>query len=267
MKSEHRNPSARDYVSRLMAAGRYTFTSSEARKALGVSADATRLALNRLARQGWLASPARGFYVIVPPEYQRLGCLPAEQFVPALMEYRGVPYYAGLLSAAQYHGAAHQRPQSFQVMLGKPRRPIQCGRVRVEFLVRKGIANVPTITRNTPRGVVRVSSVEATAVDLVGYVHQVGGLDQVATILAELAENMDPGRLVDAAQTAPLTWGQRLGYLLELVQFSDRADLLRQFVAEHACDNVALVPKLSHSGASVSHDWKLYINTEVEPDL
>lgn len=267
MKTDSGNLHTRDYVSRLMAKGRYTFTSREAREALGVSADAARLALNRLGRQGWIASPARGFYVIVPPEYQRLGCLPADQFVPALMDSRGSLYYAGLLSAAQYHGAAHQRPQSFQVMVGKPRRAIQCGRIRVEFMVRKGIGDVPTVIRNTPRGSVRVSSVEATAVDLVGYVHQSGGLDQVATILAELAENMEPARLVDAAQTAPLTWAQRLGYLLELVEFSDRADLLRQFVAEHARDNVALMPSLSHSGCSLNRDWKLYINTDVEPDF
>jgi hypothetical protein len=37
-------------------------------------------------------------------------------------------YYAGLLSAAQLHGAAHQRPQEFQVFLAKNRRPIRCGR-------------------------------------------------------------------------------------------------------------------------------------------
>ena len=46
-------------------------------------------------------------------------------------------YYAGLLSAAQFHGAAHQRPQEFQVFLAKNRRSIQCGTVRVAFLARK----------------------------------------------------------------------------------------------------------------------------------
>jgi hypothetical protein len=59
----------------------------------------------------------RGFHVIVPPEYRSLGCLPPEQFAPALMETLGMPYYAGLLSAAQFHGAAHQRPQVFQVVV------------------------------------------------------------------------------------------------------------------------------------------------------
>jgi hypothetical protein len=45
-----------------------------ARRALNVSADAVKLALNRLSKQGLIAQPARGFYVIIPPEYRSLGC-------------------------------------------------------------------------------------------------------------------------------------------------------------------------------------------------
>ena len=52
---------ARDYVAGLAAKGRYHFTSEEARTALGVSANATKLALNRLAGKKLLAAPARGF--------------------------------------------------------------------------------------------------------------------------------------------------------------------------------------------------------------
>jgi predicted transcriptional regulator of viral defense system len=83
---------------------------------LGVSPVATRAALRRLLRRGSIASPYRGFYVNVPPEYRRMGCVPAEQFVPQLMEHLGLDYYAALLTAGQYHGAAHQQPQVFQVM-------------------------------------------------------------------------------------------------------------------------------------------------------
>ena len=110
MKSESKHPSARDYVSGLAASGRHDFASRDVQSALGVSAAAAKLALYRLAKQKLIASPARGFYVIVPSEYFSLGCLPAEQFIPALMKRLNLPYYAGLLSAAQYHGAAHQRP-------------------------------------------------------------------------------------------------------------------------------------------------------------
>jgi predicted transcriptional regulator of viral defense system len=214
-----------------------------------------------------IASPARGFYVIVPPEYRSLGCLPADQFIPSFMQRLGLVYYAGLLSAAQYHGAAHHRPQEFQVMVAKSRRPIACGAVRVTFFVRKNVADVPVQNFNTPRGTVIVSTPEATAVDLVGYHDRVGGLDQVATILGELAESIDPDKLVAAAQTAPVPWAQRLGYILERVEASDRAQALKSYVRKHARQAAVLLPAAPYTGAVRDEGWKLDVNAEVEADL
>ena len=73
-------------------------------------------ALHRLKKNNLIVSPAKGFYLIIPPEYQAYGCLPADMFIPDLMRYWNTPYYAGFLSAAQYYGAAHQKPQRFQVV-------------------------------------------------------------------------------------------------------------------------------------------------------
>lgn len=258
---------ARDYLARLAASGRYHFGSGDAQKALGISPAAAKLALHRLAKQGLIASPARGFYVIVPPEYRSLRSLPADQFIPALMQRLGLTYYAGLLTAAQYHGAAHHRPQEFQVMLGKSRRPIVSGAVRVAFVVRKNISAIPVQSFNTPRGTVLVSTPEATAVDLVGYPDHIGGLDQAATILGELAENFDAEKLVTAAQTAPIPWAQRLGYLLVKVDAADRAKELKSYVQQHARQTALLLPNAARNGAVRDDDWKLVINAEVEPEL
>ena len=258
---------ARSLIASLAASGRYHFSADEARASLGGSAAATKLALNRLAKQGLVASPARGFYVIVPPEYQRLGCLPADQFIPALMDRQGLRYYGGLLSAAQYHGAAHHRPQEFQVALERTRRPISCGSVKVSFFARKRIADVPVRSFNTPRGTILISTVEATAVDLVGYADHAGGLDQVATILSELSEQIDPQLLLAAAKTAPLPWSQRLGYLLELVDAGDKAAALKTYVGEHARDATPLLPAAPRSDADRSPDWKVYVNAAVEAEI
>lgn len=258
---------ARDFIEGLATVGRPYFSSKEAQKALGISSDAAKLALNRLAKQRLVASPARGFYVIIPPEYRTLGCLPADQFIPELMNRLGVSYYAGLLSAAQYHGAAHHRPQEFQVMVAMSRRPIVCGAVRVAFIARKRISEIPVQSFNTPRGTISVSTPEATSVDLVGYYNRVGGLDQVATILKELAEALDPGKLTAVAQTAPIPWAQRLGYLLEQIQAGDRAQLLKDYVKTHAREAAALLPKSLQRKASYNPDWKLYVNADVEPEL
>lgn len=267
MKQDSSRFHARDYIANLASTGRYHFTSIEARNALGVSGDAAKLALNRLSRQKLIASPSRGFYVIVPPEYQSLGCLPADQFIPALMDRLGLSYYAGLLSAAQYHGAAHHRPQEFQVLLPKPRRRVRCGKVRVAFIARKNLLDVPVQPFNTPRGTIKVSTPEATAVDLVGYVRHVGGFDQVATVLSELADRIDPEKLVTAAQTAPVTWAQRLGYLLERVDASDKSGALKCYVQTTTRQTVPLLSKTSRTKGPRDPAWKLFVNVDVEPDL
>lgn len=266
MKSE-KSLHARDYITALAASGRYLFSSKEAQAALGVSADAAKLALNRLGKRGLIAAPARGFYVIVPPEYQSLRCLPAEQFIPDLMKRLGAAYYTGLLSAAQFHGAAHHRPQEFQVMVAKARRTIVCGAVRVAFFVRKNLSAIAVQSFNTPRGTILVSSPEATAFDLVGYQGQIGGLDQVATVLAELAEKLNPQKLVDVARNAPVPWAQRLGYLLGKVDAADRAESLRSFVSTHARQTAPLLPGAPVAGAARDDVWKLVINADVEAEL
>lgn len=263
--SRHQRPV--DYVDALAARGRYHFTAAQLQEALGLSGPAARNALKRLAARNRVASPARGFYVVIPPEYRTLGCLPAEQFIPALMEREGRPYYVGLLSAAQYYGAAHHRPQEFQAFLEKNRRPIACGAVRVAFIARKRLKEVPIRSFNTPRGGVRVSTPEATAVDLVGYPGHAGGLDQVATVVAELAEDMDAALLVKAAETAPLPWAQRLGYLLELGEVGEKTQPLRRFVKAHARDYALLSPGTEARASQRHKRWRLVINTDVEPEL
>lgn len=246
------------------ARGQYHFTSSEFRSALGVSAAAANQSLWRLTKRGEIASPGRGFYVVVPPEYRALGCLPADQFVPALMDHRGMPYYAGLLSAAQYHGAGHHRPQVFQVMVGKGRRPIRCGAVGVDFITRARLGAVPLTTFDSPRGSVLASTVEATAVDLIGYMGRAGGVDRVAGMLSELSEQMDPGLLVDAARSASVRWAQRLGFLLELVGARAKCGPLKEHVRQRARNHTRLLPSAPDEGAARSRDWRLVVNAHIE---
>ena len=267
MKSNSEHIAAKGFIEQLATQGRYHFSSENAREALKVSRDASKLALNRLAKQGYIASPARGFYVIVPPEYRSLGCLPAEQFIPALMHEKNLTYYAGLLSAAQYYGAAHQRPQEFQVFVAKSRRPIRCGKVRVKFVACKNINDVPVRLFNTPRGELRVSTPESTAIDLAGYPEHVGGLNQVATILSELCNEIDPASLVGAAANSPITWVQRLGYILTLVEAELAAEKIRDYVQAHAHEYTMLIPGSANKKGHREPYWKLIVNTDLDPDI
>lgn len=260
--------SAVDFIQSLQARGRYTFTTEDAVEALGTSGAATRAALRRLKRKGHVADPYRGFHVIVPPQYRSLGCLPAEQFVPELMDHLDVPYYVGLLSAAAYAGAAHHAPMVFQVIVPAARRGVTCGSARVQFIARHDMESTSVIERNTPAGVLRVASPEATALEIVGYPRHCGYLDNVATVLAELGEVLRGPLLAREAARSPLAWVQRLGYLLCLV--GGREELigpLETLVAEGDTFPVALAPWKPLTGAPRDHRWKVAVNVDVEPDL
>lgn len=255
------------YIDSLVAAGRHHFTTEEAVAALGGTIPAVRAALHRLKAKGAIADPHRGFHVVVPPEYRRLGCLPPEHFVPQLMQHLAEPYYVALLSAAELHGAAHQRPQAFQVMVPKNRRALKCGMVRVQFVARKDMRRTTVLEKKTPRGPLRVASAESTALELVGYADQCGGLDNVASVLDELVEALDAKRLADESTKTPIAWTQRLGYLLDLTNHRDLADGLTARVSARAKVIAPLVRSTKRVGSKRDARWKLAVNANVEPDL
>ena len=257
---------AEQYIDSLAATGSHHFTTSAAIEAIGGNDDAVRAQLRRLKKQGRIASPIRSFHVVVPPEYRGLGCLSAEHFIDQLMEYLGERYYVALLSAAERHGAAHQRPQSLQVMVPKNRPPVECGQVRVLFVARGDLEQVPVSMFNTPHGYIKYATPEMTALELVGYPQHAGGLNNVATVLEELVEEMDSEKLVEAAALCPVGWSQRLGYLLELVDASSLAGALAPFVSAKANSYIPLRRSEDVTGASRDAKWKVIVNVEVEPD-
>lgn len=258
-------PSAADFLDHLARTGRYHFTTDEAARETGRSLSATRAALQRLANRGLIAQPCRGFHVIVPPDYRELACLPAAQFVPQLFAHLGEPYYAALLTAAELHGAAHQRPQRFQVMCPTRRRAIQCGAVGVEFILRKDLDRTATIQVNTPRGSLRVASREATALELIGYADRCGGLDHVTAVLEELGPDCDGQLLVAEAEHASIAWAQRLGHLLDALQIPAQVTApLAAWIAERHPSYAALSRATRRTGASRDHRWRLVVNMDLE---
>lgn len=227
---------------------------------------AVRASIRRMKKKGYIADPVKGFHLIVPPEYRAIGCLPADQFVPLLMNHLDKPYYAGLLSAAEIHGAAHQKPQVFQVVVPANHPEIRCGSVRVHFIARRNTASVTRSTMNTARGVLEVSCPEATAFDLVGYPEHCGGLSNVATVLAELADLLDEDKLLQESRFSPLPWHQRLGYLLELSGEHGCTKALAAYIAGDGRDYVSLRTGVPAHDARRDRRWKVMVNDRVEPD-
>ncbi len=101
----------------LLSHGKHTITVSEAASFLGLSHRSAIAALSRLGKRGGIFSPAKGLYVVVPPEYLNWGAPPALWFIEPLMGHLKQRYYVALLLAASAHAAAHQGPQIFPVIV------------------------------------------------------------------------------------------------------------------------------------------------------
>lgn len=249
------------------AAGRYTISLEEIDRTMDGSRIAHQSAIRRLKERGRLVSPRRGFYVIVPPEYASTGSPPASWFVDDLMGYLQQPYYVGLLSAAATHGAAHQHPQVFQVVTTQATASMTAGRVRLEFFRKRNLEDSSTTRVNTEMGTMRVSTPEATVFDLLRHVQACGHLDNVATVIAVLADVITPRAFTEAAAEAHVTEVQRAGYLLELVGRVDLAQALESFLDGRQVPIALLRPGAESKGVPKSERWKLALNEHVEPDL
>lgn len=258
------------FVNHLATQGQHCFTTHEMMLALDVSITNAWAAIIRLEKKGLIATPYRGFHIIVPPEFQRRGCLPPDQFIPDLMAHLNLPYYVGLLSAAQYYGASHQQAEVFQVIVSKNRNKIECGNIRVEFNARKNIIDIPTQDFNTPKGYVKVSTPEATALDLANYPMYCGGLSNVATILEELGEQIQPQALMSLGKKLPSApqW-QRLGFLFEAIQLDELAAVIEKILEERTIRSIVLVAKMADQGIDmpIHKRWKVIQNEIIESDL
>jgi predicted transcriptional regulator of viral defense system len=254
-------------VDALQSHGRYTFERDEALRSLGTTGENLKKAVQLLIRRRRLASPRRGFYVIVPTEYRVSGSPPASWYVHDLMKAIGAPYYVGVLTAAALHGAAHQAPQEFQVVTPLKPRLVPVGRDRIRFLRKRRIGTTRVMAMKTPTGTMRVSTPEATALDLLRYVERAGFLLNVATVLKELAPLCDPAKLIEVVDAeGALPHVQRLGYLFDVVGSQELSEPLARWVADRRPDWVRLQSGQSARRARRERRWRLVVNTRVEPD-
>lgn len=207
----------RELADWLLARGQHWVTTSEAARLLNIPESHVAPSLAQARRRGHLFSPTKGLYVAIPPEFRSWGSIPAAHFVDPMMCHLNHDYYVCLLSAAEVHGFAHQHPQVFQVMTPARLRDRSFGRVRIEFITSVHTSDRPVDAVNTPTGTMRVSTREATVLDLVAFPNASGALFNVATIIGEmLAEDaLDVRRLAQVAAGYPVSVVQRTGWLLD----------------------------------------------------
>jgi predicted transcriptional regulator of viral defense system len=257
----------RDLPDHLLSLGRYEFTLDDAATVLGSDRGAAADALARLRRRKQVFSPARGLYVAVPSEYRGWGVLPGDWFIDAMMRHLHRPYYVALLTAARIHGASHQAPQVFQVMVegSASVRDRDLGRVRLRFYASKHVLEDKVERITVPTGYLTVSARETTVVDLIAYHRACGGYSNVATVVSEIGQ-LGGSELARVVARRGRSSARRTGWFVERFGHADDLEALRQAARLDLGEPALLDPAAGKRGKT-DPDWQVRVNTQVEPDL
>ncbi|MCX6257859.1 MAG: hypothetical protein NTW49_08200 [Bacteroidia bacterium] len=260
-----------NWVDQCLSKGKYSFNLEEVRDHFQKdSAAAIKQSLNRLVRKQKVVSVFKSYYVIVSPQYQSMGILPASMFIDGLMTYLGRKYYVGLLNAAALHGSSHQQPQEYFVVTEYPvLRATHKKGVRINYISTRKMPPVSlTEKKKTTTGFITVSKPILTALDLISYEKRTGGLNRASEVIYELLEIIKPKDINEEfIMFSSVSALQRIGYIFEevlknkvlaerIIQLSQKAGL-----------KFSLIP-LKASGSKEYSDingkWKIEINTEID---
>ena len=251
------------------AQGRYTFLRSDAITGSGLSAEAVKKALQRLARRGRVIKAKDYFYVITPLEYQNAGGPPASWFIHDLMAAMRLPYYVGILTAAAQHGASHQQPQEFQVITDRSVRPVD-GRPHQDPILRQPIRgesgrrkhqdayrnHAGSDSRNHGRGLGPFCQGRR----LPGQ-RSNGHRGAVASLL-------DPKRLLAAVRLVDdVPNAKRLGYLLDHVHAKHLSEPIHAWVERQSPRPVPLRSGRPVTDAPEDRRWHVLVNQPIEVEV
>ena len=205
-------------LSVLSQGDRTIFSVADAQRVLGTSYDATKKALRRLTRAGWVVRLAAGRYAIVPLSSGDEATPQANRYVIARELLGETAYYVSHDSAMDIHSML-TRPVT-TVIVTTPRRLARREILGVPY---RFVYALPSALWGcepvwvTPYERVTVSDLERTILDGLARPDLCAGVSQVATGLWMRHDDFDWDRLAGyALRLGTRAVAQRLGYLLEL---------------------------------------------------
>lgn len=251
--------SAENALRTLQSAARYTFGSTEFAELTGREAgsDATKAALARLTRAGRivLAGKRPAVYLIVPPEHEHYGAPPVDWWLDDYLRPAEPHYYMALLSAARHWGSRHYARQTVQVMVGAQRPALTIGKLGLEYIYKRNLAETPVVRANGPVSAFRVSTREATILDLLRHQTIVGGLEAVVRVTKDFIPEFTRADLLAALDSLDqLPTAQRLGFILERLQ-PRLAATVEAWLKRRRLNQQPLIP-----GESPAPDWPIMPN-------
>lgn len=197
---------------------------------------AVKKALHRLVKQGLvvLATKRPAGWLIVPAEQAHYGAPPATWWLDDCLKRIEPHYYVALLSAARHWGSAHYAIQDTQVMVSKPRPALTPGKLKVNFFSKRAVAETPTVMVTSGVTPWRVSTREATLLDLIRHQPDIGGIENVVRITRDLSPKMALGGLTQSLNAmGQVPVAQRLGFIFDRLGMKRPAQRVADWLDSH----------------------------------
>jgi len=161
-----------------------------------------------------------------------------------------------------------QALQVTQVLTTKPMRPIDVGRLHVDFYVKAHLRQTPLSALAGMPAPLAVSSPEATALDLIAFSYRLGGIRRVTEVVADLKRVMSLVGLRTALRAETQTSvKQRLGYVLSILGLDRMAEEVRRTLPKRLA--VALLQSqapVARRTRDVRQPWMVLDNVGLETE-
>lgn len=254
---QRKDGAARSYIEQRQSFGYVSFSLDMLMAETGLSRIAARNQLLRLEDRLVRPSPRLPFFLIVPSEYRNLGAPPMEWWLNDYLRWLKCPYYVGLLTAASIYGSSPQALQETQVIVGTSMRTLSVGRIRVRFFKKAALSRSITQPVEGSYAPLTSGTLETTCMDLVRYMHRLGGIERIKETIAPLLQHLKENRLrqvLDAENEVPVA--QRLGFILDALSANNLAEVVLTWLPQPR-RNVPLCPHRQVSEKHVNKKWNV----------
>lgn len=254
-----------EFLDLILSQGRKTFSFMDFFLFKHNVTNATRQSIKFMVKKKLVRALADNLYVILSPSERKMGKIQPDSFIDQLMSHKKLSYYVGLLSAASFYGAAHQRPLVFQVITNRqvliPRKFLP----DVEFHNKKRFPEYCITKEKGQFGYINYSSPALTVYDLIKFEKDAGTLYNIIPVISELIPHLKISDIKNLLKNkVEVAYIQRLGYILEKLRYSNVKPLFA--VAQKATANIPL-SRLEHRSGVINKKWRIIDNINWEDIL
>lgn len=279
----------RKWIQSLEEKGIYSFSMQELKEVFAHLKEKTILnTLGTLKKQGKLLPLWNGIYSIV--RFVDIGNAIDNKaireegkpyfYIETLMQHLKREYYVALLSAVEVHLSPKEALQANEITVITSLPPLRDsfrGQGKIRYFVKKDIKNLreigvkrKTLPFSIEERTLRVASLELTAVDLLLYEKEIGGIQKAVEVIQRIKKHLSWQELPkEVIFSTPVSIFQRLGYVLSFIKEEELAERLKERVLSTGKKFRRTLLKTDvpeKGGEPFCPIWKIVVNISLQND-